>query len=79
MAEFVKITDFLNSKKDEIAAPCGIGDFYNLLKVDGHELAAGAFDFLAGAIVDIADGAKCAEWHKITPHLEVFLTIKKRG
>lgn len=74
MVETFNLADFLQRKKDVT----GDGRLENLLKADGRELAGGTIDFFADAFVDIADGAECAEWHKITPHLEVFITVKRR-
>ena len=78
MVEFVKTADFLKSKKDESAAPDGGDAFSELLKIDGCQIAAGVIDFLSKAIVNLADGANCDEWHKITPNLEIYVTIKNR-
>lgn len=74
MVETIKIADFLKNKKDETAG----GRLEYLLINDGLDIAGGTLDFFSGAFVDLADGASCAEWHRITPNLEIWVTIKRR-
>lgn len=74
MVEIINNADFLKNKKDETAA----GRLDNLLRNNGREIAGGVLDFFGGAFVDIADGASCAEWHRITPDLEIWVTLKRR-
>ena len=89
MAEIVKLKDFLKpsyeaiekerKEKEQEQKRDSLLKFFDLLELDGRELAKSLFDFLATAFVDLAEGATCLEWEKQTENLEIYLNIKRKG
>ena len=85
MSEIIKLKDFLKpsyeaiekeqkAKKSEKAyALC------ELLESDGADVAKSLIEFLAGAFVDLSDGATCLEWEKQTENFEIYLNIKRKA
>ena len=85
MAEMIKLKDFLKpsfeaiEKEKQQKEAESVKSLVELLKIDGAPIANSLIEFLAGAFVDIADGATCVEWEKLTENLEIYLNIKKRS
>ena len=89
MADIVKLQDFLKpsyeaiekekKEKEKEQKMDSLLKFFDLLELDGRDLAKSIIDFLSDAFVDLADGAKCLEWEKETENLNVFLIIKRKG
>ena len=89
MAEIIKLKDFLKPSYEAIEREKkereneqnrdSLLQFFDLLQLDGRDIAKSLFDFLATAFVDISEGATCLEWEKQTENLNVFLIIKRKG